>query len=136
MKGIEAEGFLTDPDPLEADVKRAMIGRARTVILVAVAKKFDERGLSVIAGADRIHAAYLADPRPRAWTRSRRPGSRSTRSEFVARRGVSIRSDFGYRMPGLDRSRSRVCAETTGVSALCAFGFHETKRETKLLTLG
>ena len=62
VKGIEAEGFLTDPDPLEADVKRAMIRRARTVILVAVAKKFDERGLSVIAGADRIHAAYLADP--------------------------------------------------------------------------
>ena len=62
VKGIEAEGFLTDPDPLEAEVKRAMIGRARTVILVATAQKFDERGLSVIAGADRIHAAYLADP--------------------------------------------------------------------------
>ena len=30
VKGIESEGFLTDPDPLEAEVKRAMIGRART----------------------------------------------------------------------------------------------------------
>jgi DeoR family transcriptional regulator of aga operon len=62
VKGIEAEGFLTDPDPLEAEVKRAMIGRARTVTLVATAQKFDERGLSLITGADRIHAAYLADP--------------------------------------------------------------------------
>jgi DeoR/GlpR family transcriptional regulator of sugar metabolism len=62
VKGIEGEGFLTDPDPLEAEVKRAMIGRARTVVLVAAAQKFDERGLSVIAGADRVDVAYLADP--------------------------------------------------------------------------
>ena len=27
VKGIEPEGFLTDPDPLEAEVKRAMIAR-------------------------------------------------------------------------------------------------------------
>jgi DeoR family transcriptional regulator of aga operon len=62
VKGIEAEGFLTDPDPLEAEVKRAMISRARQSILVATASKFDERGLSVIGPADRVHAAYLADP--------------------------------------------------------------------------
>jgi hypothetical protein len=28
VKGIEMEGFLTDPDPPEGDVKRAMIARA------------------------------------------------------------------------------------------------------------
>lgn len=62
VKGIEPEGFLTDPDPLEAEVKRAMIARSRTVVLVAAAQKFDERGLSVIVSAGQVDAAYLADP--------------------------------------------------------------------------
>ena len=62
VKGIEREGFLTDPDPLEAEVKRAMIGRARTVSLVADAHKFDERGLNVIVPASTVKVAYLADP--------------------------------------------------------------------------
>jgi DeoR/GlpR family transcriptional regulator of sugar metabolism len=62
VKGIEQEGLLTDPDPLEAEVKRAMIGRARTVQLVADARKFGERGLNVIVTADAVDEAYLADP--------------------------------------------------------------------------
>lgn len=62
VKGIERGGFLTDPDPLEAEVKRAMIERSRTVVLVAAGRKFDERGLHVIAGAAKVDAAYLADP--------------------------------------------------------------------------
>jgi DeoR family transcriptional regulator of aga operon len=56
------EGFLTDPDPLEADVKRAMIDRARSVLLVAQAQKFDERGLNVIVPAANVDLAYLSDP--------------------------------------------------------------------------
>jgi DeoR/GlpR family transcriptional regulator of sugar metabolism len=62
VKGIELEGFLTDPDPLEAEVKRAMIERARSVLLVAQAQKFDERGLNVIVPAGLIDLAYLSDP--------------------------------------------------------------------------
>ena len=62
VKGIELEGYLTDPDPLEAEVKRAMISRARTVVLVAAAQKFDERGLNVIVPAAAVDVAYLADP--------------------------------------------------------------------------
>ena len=62
VKGIELEGYLTDPDPLEAEVKRAMIARARTVVLVAAAQKFDERGLNVIVPASEVDIAYLADP--------------------------------------------------------------------------
>jgi DeoR/GlpR family transcriptional regulator of sugar metabolism len=62
VKGIELEGYLTDPDPLEAEVKRAMIARARTVLLVAAAQKFDERGLNVIVPASAVDIAYLADP--------------------------------------------------------------------------
>ena len=62
VKGIESEGYLTDPDPLEAEVKRAMVSRARQPILVATAPKFDERGLSVIVPAEQVHTAYLTDP--------------------------------------------------------------------------
>jgi DeoR family transcriptional regulator of aga operon len=62
VKGIELEGYLTDPDPLEAEVKRAMIARARTVVLVAAAQKFDERGLNVIVPVSSVDRAYLADP--------------------------------------------------------------------------
>ena len=62
VKGIEADGSLTDPDPLESEVKRAMISRARTVVLVADAQKFDERGLNVIADASSVNDAWLADP--------------------------------------------------------------------------
>lgn len=64
VKGIERDGFLTDPDPLEAEVKRTMIARARTSVLVAAAPKFSERGLNVIVAADAVNVAYLADPPP------------------------------------------------------------------------
>ncbi len=47
-KGIEREGHLTDPDSLEAEVKRAMISHSRAVSLVADTHKFEEHGLNVI----------------------------------------------------------------------------------------
>jgi DeoR/GlpR family transcriptional regulator of sugar metabolism len=62
VKGVEADGYLTDPDPLEADVKRLMVSRARTVVLVAAPQKFDDRGLNVIVPAAKVDIAYLADP--------------------------------------------------------------------------
>jgi DeoR/GlpR family transcriptional regulator of sugar metabolism len=62
VKGIEMEGFLTDPDPLEAEVKRAMIDRARHVVLVAQSQKFNERGLNVIVPASEVNTAYLSNP--------------------------------------------------------------------------
>ena len=61
VKGISAEGFLTDPDAQEAEVKRAMISQAATVVLVATQRKFDGRGLNVIAPARRVQVAYLTD---------------------------------------------------------------------------
>ena len=64
VKGISEEGFLTDPDALEAEVKRAMITHAATVVLVATHRKFDGRGLNVIAPAARVQVAYLTDPPP------------------------------------------------------------------------
>ena len=68
VKGISGEGFLTDPDALESEVKRAMISQAATVVLVATGRKFDGRGLNVIAPAGRVRVAYLTDP-PVAGTR-------------------------------------------------------------------
>jgi DeoR/GlpR family transcriptional regulator of sugar metabolism len=68
IKGISGEGFLTDPDPLETEVKRAMISQAANVLLVATGRKFEGRGLNVIAPASRVRVAYLADA-PAAGTR-------------------------------------------------------------------
>ena len=62
VKGIEGDGSLTDPDPLEAEVKRAMIARARSVVLVAQSHKFGERGLNVIVPAANVNTAFLSDP--------------------------------------------------------------------------
>ena len=38
------------------------------MVLVATGRKFDGRGLNVIAPANRVHVAYLSDP-PAAGTR-------------------------------------------------------------------
>jgi DeoR/GlpR family transcriptional regulator of sugar metabolism len=45
VKGITPQGHLTDPDPLETEVKRKMIERSETSILVADGGKFENRGL-------------------------------------------------------------------------------------------
>jgi DeoR/GlpR family transcriptional regulator of sugar metabolism len=42
--------------------------QAATVVLVATQRKFDGRGLNVIAPARRVQVAYLADP-PASGTR-------------------------------------------------------------------
>jgi DeoR/GlpR family transcriptional regulator of sugar metabolism len=62
VKGITPHGHLTDPDALETEVKRAMLAGARTVVLLAGAGKFADRGLRVIAPASRVDVAYLVDP--------------------------------------------------------------------------
>lgn len=62
VKGIAPDGSLTDPDLHEATVKRAMIRRSRTVILIAAGEKFAERGLNVIVPSACVDAAYLANP--------------------------------------------------------------------------
>jgi DeoR/GlpR family transcriptional regulator of sugar metabolism len=48
VKGITADGTLTDPDPLEAEVKRAMIAHAEEAVLLVDRSKLSARGLSVI----------------------------------------------------------------------------------------
>jgi DeoR/GlpR family transcriptional regulator of sugar metabolism len=62
VKGVELNGDLTDPGPFEAEVKRLMVSRARTVVLLAIRHKFGEPGLHVIIPASEVDIAYLADP--------------------------------------------------------------------------
>ena len=49
VKGITAEGYLTDINPLEAEVKRAMIRQSERPVLLVDGRKFEQRGFSVIA---------------------------------------------------------------------------------------
>ena len=62
VKGVTKDGFLTDADPLEAEVKRAMIAHAQTAVLLATAQKFDDRGLAVVAPLDSVDMAYVSEP--------------------------------------------------------------------------
>ena len=60
-EGHRARRLADRPDPLESEVKRAMINRARNAVLVADARKFDERGLTS-SPTPVAHHAWLADP--------------------------------------------------------------------------
>ena len=59
VKAIEKSGYLTDPDPDEAAVKRAMIMRSRNVTVVSEATKFEGHGLNVIVAASELDTAYV-----------------------------------------------------------------------------
>jgi DeoR/GlpR family transcriptional regulator of sugar metabolism len=65
VKGIAPDGTLTDADPLEAEVKRTMIGQAGQATLLVDGGKLDRRGLSVIgpvsACSDVLVAGLAAD---------------------------------------------------------------------------
>jgi DeoR/GlpR family transcriptional regulator of sugar metabolism len=60
-KGIAEDGSLTDPDPLECEVKRAMIERAEASILLLEAGKLAARGSHLIAGCDALTLVLGAD---------------------------------------------------------------------------
>jgi len=59
VKAIEESGYLTDPDPDEAAVKRAMIMRSRNVTVVSEVTKFDGHGLNVVVAANELDTAYV-----------------------------------------------------------------------------
>jgi DeoR family transcriptional regulator of aga operon len=61
VKGITGDGDLTDAEPLEAEVKRGMIARAKTVVLLATANKFLDRGRTRVGVADDVDVAYVTD---------------------------------------------------------------------------
>jgi DeoR/GlpR family transcriptional regulator of sugar metabolism len=61
VRGITPHGYLTDPDPLESQVKRAMIERARQALLLVDGSKFDRPALTQIAELDEIGIVLAAD---------------------------------------------------------------------------
>jgi DeoR/GlpR family transcriptional regulator of sugar metabolism len=64
VRGV-VDGHLTDPDPLEAEIKRAMVERAERALLLVDGTKFERPALSVIGRVDDVAAVLAADaPEP------------------------------------------------------------------------
>jgi DeoR/GlpR family transcriptional regulator of sugar metabolism len=63
VKGITPEGHLTEPNPLEAEVKRAMIRRADNPVLLVDGRKFERRGASVIAHVSEVSLMITTEAR-------------------------------------------------------------------------
>ena len=61
VRGLTSDGFLTDPDPLESEVKRAMIRRGREAIVLVDGSKFDRPALTQIARVDEVGLILAAD---------------------------------------------------------------------------
>jgi DeoR/GlpR family transcriptional regulator of sugar metabolism len=61
VRGLTPDGYLTDPDPLEAEVKRAMISRARQAVLLVDGSKFDRPALTQIADVNQVGVILAAD---------------------------------------------------------------------------
>ena len=63
VKGITSEGYLTDINPLEAEVKKAMIRHAERPVLLVDGRKCEQRGFSVIAHVSEVSLVVTADAR-------------------------------------------------------------------------
>lgn len=61
VKGITQQGELTDPDPSEAEVKKAMIERSENPVLLIDGRKFERRGLSLIGRISDVSLVLAAD---------------------------------------------------------------------------
>jgi len=63
VKGITPDGQLTDINPLEAEVKRAMIRQSERPVLLVDGRKFEQRGFSVITHVSEVSLVITADAR-------------------------------------------------------------------------
>src|SRR5919112_1637854 len=61
VKGVTPEGHLTEPHPLEAEVKRAMIRRSEEPVLLVDGRKFERRGASGITHGSEGSFVITAD---------------------------------------------------------------------------
>jgi DeoR/GlpR family transcriptional regulator of sugar metabolism len=64
VNGVAPGGVLTEADPLEAEVKRAMVDRSRAAILMVDGSKFARAGLSAITDIRDVHKVLVADATP------------------------------------------------------------------------
>jgi DeoR/GlpR family transcriptional regulator of sugar metabolism len=74
VKGVTPDGHLTDPDALEAEVKRAMLRHAQTPLLLVDGSKFARPALSAIAHVTDVARVLAADVPPDALAALRRVG--------------------------------------------------------------
>lgn len=74
VAGLTDDGHLTDPDSLEAQVKHAMIRRARRAVLLVDDSKFDHAALSVIADVTEVDVIFAAGASRRSLAALRRAG--------------------------------------------------------------
>ena len=61
VRGLTPDGYLSDPDPLEAEVKRAMIARARQAVLLLDESKFGRSALTQITDVGAVGVVLAAD---------------------------------------------------------------------------
>lgn len=61
VKGVTANGQLTDPDPLEAEVKRVMVEHCRRPILLIDASKLEHSGMCVVTELSRLALVLAVD---------------------------------------------------------------------------
>lgn len=61
VKGLAIDGSLTDPDPLECEIKRTMIARAEESILLLEPEKLETRGSHLIASCKDVSLVLAAD---------------------------------------------------------------------------
>lgn len=59
IKGVTAQGVMTDADPLEAEVKRAMLGQADCSVLLIDQSKLGLRGLSAISSVQDVTSVLV-----------------------------------------------------------------------------
>lgn len=59
VKGVTRDGYLTDPDLMEAEVKRAMIEHSEEPVLLVDGGKLEKRGLNVITHASGLSRALV-----------------------------------------------------------------------------
>jgi DeoR/GlpR family transcriptional regulator of sugar metabolism len=61
VRGVTEDGQLTDPDPLEAEIKRCMIASARLPVLLVDGSKFERSALAVIGHVRDVSMVFAAD---------------------------------------------------------------------------
>ena len=61
VRGVTPEGHLTDSNPLEAEVKSAMVRQASRPVLLVDGRKFERRGLRVITHVSDVSLVLAAD---------------------------------------------------------------------------
>jgi DeoR/GlpR family transcriptional regulator of sugar metabolism len=74
VKGVTPDGTLTEADALEAEVKAAMVSRARESLLLVDGSKFEATGLNAITGVESIGLILVADTARQHITPLRRRG--------------------------------------------------------------